>query len=51
MCKIFHKILNDTIGMNHYKISSLIDNLKVLTKNKLDELVESIVANKYKINK
>ena len=27
-CEIFHKILNDAIGINHPKISYLIDNLK-----------------------
>jgi hypothetical protein len=34
--------------MNHPKISFLIDNLKIFTKNKFDELIESLVTNKYK---
>jgi hypothetical protein len=48
MCEIFPKILNDIIAMNHSNISFLIDNLKMFTKNKFDELIESLVTNKYK---
>ena len=49
-CEIFHKIVNDAIGINHPKISFLIDNLKTFTKMKFDELIESMVTKKFKKN-